>query len=107
MVILLPNTMALAMPADGHAYLVYDAQHPFEAAHAAAEVLVLWGNSAINLQSAVRDLPNVRLVQTLAAGPERAETPGLPRFSACKPSNTSDFQAPRPLKSILKSKTII
>ena len=77
MVILLPNTIALPMPADGHDYVVYDAQQPFAAALAAAEVLVLWGNSAINLQSAVRDLPKLRLVQTLAAGPDQALAAGF------------------------------
>jgi len=77
MVILLPNTIALPMPADGHDYVVYDAQQSFAAAHAAAEVLVLWGNSATNLQSAVRDLPKVRLVQTLAAGPDQALAAGF------------------------------
>jgi phosphoglycerate dehydrogenase-like enzyme len=77
MLILLPNTIALTMPADGHEYVVYDAQHPFLVAHAAAEVLVLWGNTAPNLQSAVRDLPNLRLVQTLAAGPDQALAAGF------------------------------
>lgn len=78
MKVLLPNTIALELvDTENVQYQVYDAQLPFAADHADAEVLVLWANAAANLQSAVRDLPCVRLVQTLAAGPDQALAAGF------------------------------
>lgn len=78
MKVLLPNTIELEMPTTPDIeYHVYDAQVPFAPEHADAEMLVLWANAAANLQSAVRDLPRVRLVQTLAAGPDQALAAGF------------------------------
>lgn len=73
MLILIPDTIALELPSTGSdTYLVYDAAVPFDARHAAAEMLVTWGNSAANFASATRDLPRLQVVQTLNAGPDQA-----------------------------------
>lgn len=85
MLILIPDTIALSVPTHGpDTYLVYDAAAPFDARHAAAEVLVTWGNSAANFASATRDLPHLRVVQTLNAGPDQALGAGFaPHIQIC------------------------
>jgi phosphoglycerate dehydrogenase-like enzyme len=76
--ILLPNSIELTLPPDaGHTYTTYDVTAPFTPAHASAEVLIAWGNSPANLRSAVMELPRVRLVQTLAAGPDAVLAAGF------------------------------
>ena len=48
----------------------YDAAAPLPVAHRDAEVLVAWANSPENLADAAANLPRLRWVQTLAAGPD-------------------------------------
>jgi phosphoglycerate dehydrogenase-like enzyme len=43
-----------------------------------AELLVLWMNSSENLHAAVSQLHNLKLIQTLAAGPDHALNAGFP-----------------------------
>jgi phosphoglycerate dehydrogenase-like enzyme len=84
MLILIPDTIALDVPSGPDTYLVYDAAAPFDARHAAAELLVTWGNSAANFASATRDLPRLRVVQTLNAGPDQALGAGFaPHIQIC------------------------
>ncbi|MEF2978382.1 NAD(P)-dependent oxidoreductase [Subtercola sp. YIM 133946] len=59
---------ATSGPADE--VVLYDPERPFADADRDAEVLVVWGNSAENLADAVDRLGALRLVQTLAAGPD-------------------------------------
>ena len=76
--ILLPNSIELTLPHDAiHTYTTYDVTAPFTSAHASAEVLVAWGNTPANLRSAVMELPHLRLVQTLAAGPDAVLAAGF------------------------------
>jgi hypothetical protein len=73
-----PDSIELTFPTSTvDSYHVYDVTAPFDPAHADAQMLVLWGNSATNLRSAVNDLPNVQLVQTLAAVPMPPWRPDL------------------------------
>lgn len=69
--ILLPDTLtdAPTLPAGWEAAVV-DARAEIPAEHADAEVLVVWGASRAHLASAARDLPDLVLVQSLAAGIE-------------------------------------
>ncbi|MFC7403625.1 phosphoglycerate dehydrogenase [Georgenia alba] len=78
MKILLPDTMPLA-PAlpDGVTPVTYDVTSPVPPEHRDAEVLVMWGNSADALADAARTLPDLRLVQSLAAGPDQILAAGF------------------------------
>lgn len=69
--ILLPDTLTdtPALPAGWEAAVV-DARAEIPAEHRDAELLVVWGASRAHLASAARDLPRLRLVQSLAAGIE-------------------------------------
>lgn len=71
MKILLPDTMPLDpdFPA-GWESVVVDAHAPIPAEHRDAEAIVLWGPGREHLESAARDLPDLRLVQSLSAGVE-------------------------------------
>jgi phosphoglycerate dehydrogenase-like enzyme len=92
MKILIPDSIALTFPASAvDSYHVYDVTAPFVPAHADAQILVLWGNSAANLHSAVTDLPNLQLVQTLAAGPDAALAAGFaPHITICSGRSLHD-----------------
>jgi phosphoglycerate dehydrogenase-like enzyme len=92
MKILIPDSIALTFPASAvDSYHVYDVTAPFDLAHADAQMLVLWGNSATNLHSAVTDLPNLQLVQTLAAGPDAALAAGFaPHITICSGRSLHD-----------------
>jgi phosphoglycerate dehydrogenase-like enzyme len=85
MKILIPDSIALPFPVNAvDNYVVYSITAPFTPAHVDAQMLVLWGNSATNLHSAVHDLPNLQLVQTLAAGPDAALAAGFaPHITIC------------------------
>jgi phosphoglycerate dehydrogenase-like enzyme len=67
--VLLPDTMPLdpALP-DGWEAAVVDARAPIPPEHADARALVAWGASRAHLASAATGLPDLRLVQSLAAG---------------------------------------
>jgi phosphoglycerate dehydrogenase-like enzyme len=69
MKILLPDTMPLhpELP-DGWEAVVVPAREEIPARHRDAQVLVVWGASRRHLASAARDLPDLRLIQSLAAG---------------------------------------
>lgn len=71
MKILLPDTVPLdpALP-EGWEAVVLDARAEIPAEHHDAAALVVWGSSSRHLASAARDLPQLRLVQSLAAGVE-------------------------------------
>ncbi|GLI32384.1 MULTISPECIES: phosphoglycerate dehydrogenase [Brachybacterium] len=71
MKILLPDTMPLdpTLP-EGWEAVVVDARAEIPAAHHDAAALVVWGSSRRHLASAAVDLPQLRLVQSLAAGVE-------------------------------------
>ena len=92
MKILIPDSIALTFPvSDVDNYVVYSITAPFTPAHADAQILVLWGNSAANLRSAVTDLPNLQLVQTLAAGPDAALAAGFaPHITICSGRSLHD-----------------
>ena len=92
MKILIPDSIALTVPVrDVDNYVVYSITAPFAPAHADAQILVLWGNSAANLHSAVNDLPNLQLVQTLAAGPDAALAAGFaPHITICSGRSLHD-----------------
>ena len=76
--VLVPDSapVELTMP-DGATAVTYAIAKRIPAEHRDAEVLVLWGNSAERLAEAAADLPNLRLVQTLAAGPDAALAAGF------------------------------
>lgn len=69
MKILLPDTMPLAptLP-EGWEAVTVDARAEIPAEHHDAQVLVLWGPSHRHLESAVENLADLRLVQSLSAG---------------------------------------
>ncbi|MGO2048326.1 MAG: NAD(P)-dependent oxidoreductase [Brachybacterium tyrofermentans] len=69
MKILLPDTMPLAptLP-EGWEAVTVDARAEIPAEHHDAQVLVLWGPSGRHLGSAVENLGDLRLVQSLSAG---------------------------------------
>ncbi|MFM2032184.1 MAG: hypothetical protein RLZZ297_949 [Chloroflexota bacterium] len=85
MLILIPDTIALDLPSTAaDRFVVYDASQPFTTAHIEAELLVTWGNSVANFASATRDLPRLRVVQTLNAGPDQALQAGFaPHVQIC------------------------
>ena len=92
MKILIPDSIALPFPVNAvDNYVVYSITAPFTPAHVDAQMLVLWGNSAANLHSAVHDLPNLQLVQTLAAGPDAALAAGFaPHITICSGRSLHD-----------------
>lgn len=76
MKILVPNTIELQLRSDAEV-VVYDVSTDIPAEHRDAEVLVTWQNRGRQLDHAVRDLPELRLVQTLAAGPDAVLAAGF------------------------------
>lgn len=76
MKILVPNTIELQLGSDAEV-VVYDVSADIPAEHRDAEVLVTWQNPGRQLDHAVRDLPELRLVQTLAAGPDAVLAAGF------------------------------
>jgi phosphoglycerate dehydrogenase-like enzyme len=91
MQILIPDTIPLTLTSPGDTFVVYDATAPFDARHAAAEMLVTWGNTNANMQSATQQLPQLRLVQTLSAGPDQAVAAGFaPHILICSGRSLHD-----------------
>lgn len=71
MKVLLPDTIDLALSDDaGVRYVRYRVNEPIPAEHRDAEVLVVWGTPFARLQEAAHTLARLRLVQSLAAGPD-------------------------------------
>lgn len=79
MKILIPDTITLTdLSVDSDDELVvYDVTGPIPAGAEDAEVLVAWRNTGENLEEAARTLGSLRLVQTLAAGPDAVLAAGF------------------------------
>ncbi|GAA3273570.1 phosphoglycerate dehydrogenase [Paenarthrobacter aurescens] len=77
MKILVPNTIKLDLSALEDEVILYPADQPIPAGHRDAEVLVVWRNTSENLTDAARSMPRLRLVQTLAAGPDSVLAAGF------------------------------
>ena len=91
MLILIPDTIELDMPVGADTFQIYDASAPFDARHAAAEMLVTWANTNANMQSATQQLTQLRLVQTLSAGPDQAVAAGFaPHIQICSGRSLHD-----------------
>lgn len=78
MKILLPDSMPLdpTLP-EGCEAVVYSAHEPIPEEHTDAEVLITWGTSAEVLGKQAKQLPDLRLVQSLAAGPDAMLAAGI------------------------------
>ena len=71
MKILLPDSVEIDLTApDDVEAVVYAIDRPIPDEHTDASVLVVWGNPPAQLSDAARRLPDLRWVQTLAAGPD-------------------------------------
>lgn len=77
MKILVPDTIELDLSALEDQVFVYQVDQPIPAEHRDAEVLVVWRNTSDNLSDAARSMPHLRLVQTLAAGPDSVLSAGF------------------------------
>lgn len=80
MKILVPDTIDLdlaSLDASGEDIVVYQVDQPIPSAHRDAEVLVVWRNTTENLTGAAKEMPSLRLVQTLAAGPDSVLAAGF------------------------------
>ncbi|WP_152191921.1 phosphoglycerate dehydrogenase [Georgenia satyanarayanai] len=79
MKILLPDSLPLdpRLP-DGVSAVVYDASRPVPPEHRDAEALVVWGGSGTHLAEVAGEMPNLRWVQSLAAGPDSVLAAGFP-----------------------------
>ncbi|WP_413452878.1 phosphoglycerate dehydrogenase [Georgenia phoenicis] len=79
MKILLPDSLPLepSLP-DGVTAVTYDASRPVPAGHRDAEALIVWGSSGEHLAEVADQMPNLRWVQTLAAGPDSVLSAGFP-----------------------------
>ena len=69
--LLLPDSLPLApdLP-EGVTAVTYAAGAPVPPEHRDAEALVVWGSSAADLAAVAGDMPRLRWVQSLAAGPD-------------------------------------
>lgn len=78
MKLLLPRSprLALTLP-DGVESVVLDLDAPVPHAHRDAEALVTWGQGAGRLRELAGELPRLRWVQTLAAGPDAVLAAGF------------------------------
>ncbi len=77
--LLLPNSLPLApeLP-DRVTAVTYDAGAPVPGEHRDAEALVVWGSSGRDLAAVAHDMPRLRWVQSLAAGPDAVLAAGFP-----------------------------
>lgn len=78
MKILVPHTIALDLSAIGDEVVSYQVDQAIPDEHTDAEVLVVWQNTPENLGDAAQRLTRLRLVQTLAAGPDSVLAAGFP-----------------------------
>lgn len=78
MKLLLPDSVPLApdLP-EGVVAVTYAASAPVPDEHLDAEAMVVWGNSAADLAAVAGRMPNLRWVQTLAAGPDAVLSAGF------------------------------
>ncbi|MFJ6537788.1 phosphoglycerate dehydrogenase [Paenarthrobacter sp. NPDC091711] len=77
MKILVPDTIELDLSTLEDQVFVYQVDQPIPAEHRDADVLVVWRNTSDNLADAARSMPHLRLVQTLAAGPDSVLAAGF------------------------------
>ncbi|MGY1814017.1 phosphoglycerate dehydrogenase [Blastococcus sp. SYSU D00820] len=79
MKVLLPDSLPLAptLP-EGVTAVSYAVDAPVPDEHLDAEVLVVWGNAPADLATAAGRMPQLRWVQTLAAGPDAVLAAGFP-----------------------------
>ena len=80
MKILVPDTIELDLAdlaASGDETVVYEVDKTIPIEHRDAEVLVAWRNTADNLADAAKEMPSLKLVQTLAAGPDSVLAAGF------------------------------
>ncbi|WP_448070552.1 NAD(P)-dependent oxidoreductase [Georgenia yuyongxinii] len=79
MKLLLPDSLPLdpALP-DAVTPVVYDAGAPVPEKHLDADALVVWGGKAAHLTQVAGRMPNLRWVQSLAAGPDSVLAAGFP-----------------------------
>ncbi|MGY1836527.1 phosphoglycerate dehydrogenase [Blastococcus sp. SYSU DS0510] len=79
MKLLLPDSVPLDpdLP-EGVVAVVYDASAPVPDEHLDAEAMVVWGNSSAHLAAVAGRMPQLRWVQTLAAGPDAVLAAGFP-----------------------------
>lgn len=80
MKILVPDTIELDLsdPAtSGDEIVVYAVDKPIPGEHRDAEVLVAWRNTSENLADAAKEMTSLKLVQTLAAGPDSVLAAGF------------------------------
>jgi phosphoglycerate dehydrogenase-like enzyme len=79
MKLLLPDSLPLdpALP-DGVEAVVYDASAPVPEEHLDAEALVVWGSSGDQVAAVAGRMPQLRWVQSLAAGPDSVLAAGFP-----------------------------
>ncbi|MFJ5955905.1 NAD(P)-dependent oxidoreductase [Paenarthrobacter sp. NPDC092416] len=77
MKILVPHTVELDLSNSGEEVLVYQVDQPIPDEHVDAEVLVVWRNTAENLADAASRMQQLKLVQTLAAGPDSVLAAGF------------------------------
>lgn len=92
MKVLIPDTIALDLKSNTtETFVQYHVDAQIPSAHADAEVLVVWANPATNLQSAVHTLPNLKFIQTLAAGPDAVVQAGFaPHIQICSGRSLHD-----------------
>jgi phosphoglycerate dehydrogenase-like enzyme len=73
MKVLIPDSIALHLPSQlGIEFIQYSISATDFSHVQDAELLVMWMNSPENTRAAVEQLPHLKLVQTLAAGPDHA-----------------------------------
>ncbi|MGY1744204.1 NAD(P)-dependent oxidoreductase [Blastococcus sp. SYSU D00695] len=79
MKLLLPDSLPLApeLPA-GVTAVTYPVAAPVPAGHRDAEALVVWGNRPADLAAVAGEMPRLRWVQSLAAGPDAVLAAGFP-----------------------------
>ncbi|MDR6986529.1 phosphoglycerate dehydrogenase-like enzyme [Paenarthrobacter nitroguajacolicus] len=80
MKILVPDTIELdldELTSAGNEAVVYAVDKPIPSGHRDAEVLVVWRNTSENLADAAHGMPHLKLVQTLAAGPDSVLAAGF------------------------------
>jgi len=78
--ILVPDTIELDLTdltSSGDEIVVYEVDKAIPGEHRDAEVMVVWRNTSDNLSDAARAMPGLRLVQTLAAGPDSVLAAGF------------------------------
>ncbi|NQX12487.1 phosphoglycerate dehydrogenase [Microbacteriaceae bacterium VKM Ac-2855] len=75
MKVLVPNTIRLELP--GVDAVDYDPTGPIPEEHLDAEVLIVWRSTSASVQDAAARMPALRLVQTLAAGPDQIQSAGF------------------------------